>query len=195
MSVAFIREPATAELKNFETVNRWQSMFWDASILIEVQSNGLVGANWRALRVLVVDVQQDTVNARVELAHRLGHTACLAFDGFSALRVAVDYQPDIVLIDRGIALVESCQIARHLRFDYPRKDVWIIAVTGRISDERRNKCTDAGIDVLLTVPIDPDVYETLFMLECIRVNRSETDAAVALAGEECLPIRPYDNVH
>lgn len=195
MSVASISEPLPAELANFDAMNRRQLMRRDASILRKMLTNGQVRANWRALRVLVVDGQQDTVNARVELARRSGHTAFLAFDGFAALRVAVAYQPDVVLLDKGLALVESCQIARHLRFDYPRKDVWIIAVTGRIDDERRNKCTDAGIDVLLAAPQDPDVFETLLMLECMRVNRSAADESAALTGECFIPVRSHDNVN
>ena len=195
MTVVSLREPLPAEPAGFDVLHGRQLMRQHVSILRKMHTNGQVRASWRALRVLVVDGQQDTVNARVELAHRLGHTAILAFDGFAALRVAVAYQPDVVVLDKGLALVESCQIARHLRFDYPRMDVWIIAVTGWIDDEHRNRCTDAGIDVLLTEPLDPDVFETLLMLECGRVNRSATDDAPALAGEGCIPVRSLDNVN
>jgi CheY-like chemotaxis protein len=167
----------------------------DVSTLRKMHTDGEVRASWRALRVLVVHGQQDAVNARVELTHRLGHSVCVAFDGFAALRLAVAYQPDVVLLDRGISLVDSHQIARHLRFDFPRKDVWIIAVTGQIDDVRRDKCIDAGIGVLLTDPVDPDVFGTLLMLECGRVNRSEADAAAALASEGCIPVRSLDNVN
>ena len=171
MTVDSIHIPAPAELTNSGGATRPRTCR-DASVLRKMHTNEQVRANWRALRVLVVDGQQDSVNARVGLARRWGHTAYLAFDGFAALRVAIAYLPDVVLLDKGITLVDRCQIARHLRFDFPRKDIWIIAVTGRIDDERRNKCTEAGIDVLLAEPVDTDVLETLFMLECERVNRS-----------------------
>ena len=100
-----------------------------------------------------------------------------------------------MLLEYGLTLFDSCQIARHLRFDYPRKDVSIIAVTGQTDDERRMRYTDAGIDVLLTDLLDPDVFETFLTLQRGRLNRSATDAAVTLAGEEFVPVRPRDNVN
>lgn len=194
MAVDSIHIPAPAELTNSGGANRPRTCR-DASVRRQRHSNGQARANWRALRVLVVGGQQDTVNARFKLTHRWGHTACLAVDGFVALRVAIAYQPDVVLLNKGITLVDRCQIARHLRFDFPRKDIWIIAVTGRIDDEGRNKCTEAGIDVLLAEPVDTDVLETLLMLECLRVNRSETDEAAAHSGEGFMPVRSHDNVN
>lgn len=195
MTVESTSEPVPAELASFDALKRRQLMHRDALTFRKMPTNGQVRANWRALRILVVDGQhQEPVNRRVEQVRRLGHTASLAFDRFAALRVAAAQHPDVVLLDSGITLVDSCQIARHLRLNLPGKDVWIIALTRRIDEVRRNKCIDAGINVLLAEPVDPDVFETLLMLECLRVNRSETDEAAALSGEGFVRLRSQDTV-
>jgi CheY-like chemotaxis protein len=196
MNAVSIREPVSAELTSFDALSRRQLMCRDVSFRTTINADGRVQADRRALRVLLVSGQNpDPVNERVELARRLGHTVLQATDGFVALRLAVAYQPDVVLLDCGLTLSDSCQIARHLRFDYPRKDVWIIAVTVRMDAESRKSCIDAGIDVLITKPLDPDVLEALLMLEYGRLNRSATDVAAAHAGQGFVPNCWGDNVN
>ena len=68
-------------------------------------------------------------------------------------------------------LMDGCQVAKHLRSDYVREDCLIIAFAEWVDDARRKLCVEAGIDLLLSKPVDPYVVETLLMLECVRVNR------------------------
>lgn len=187
MTVDSIRDAGPLDPASLDALSRRQFRRRHASIHRTMSTDAQGGVTWQMLRVLVVNGQSRSPDRlRVELTRQLGCTALHAKDGFAAVRVAVDYQPNVVLLDFGLTLLDSCQIARHLRFDFPRKDVWIIAVTGRIDDERRNKSADAGIDVLLTEPLELAVFEMLLVLECGRVNRATRDDAAALDCQEQL---------
>ena len=79
--------------------------------------------------------------------------------------------PDVVLLDMETPLMDGCQVAKHLRSDYLSEDCLIIAFAEWVDDASRKPCLEAGIDLLLSKPVDRDVVETLLMLECVRVNR------------------------
>jgi CheY-like chemotaxis protein len=127
---------------------------------------------------LVVDAKQESANALVRQARYAGHGAHAAPDGVAALRVAASPHPDVVLLDMETLSMDGCQVAKHLRSAYVSEDCLIIAVTDRADDAHRRLCMEAGIDLLLIKPVDPEVVETLLMLECVRVNRRRAREAV-----------------
>jgi CheY-like chemotaxis protein len=95
--------------------------------------------------------------------------------------VAAGQHPDVVILDIAMSLMDGCQVARQLRLDFVKKDCFIIAVTGNADEECRLQCREAGIDVVLIKPVQPAILETLLMLECARMNRSEAAKTVGVA--------------
>lgn len=172
MAAIFICELAPTEVGsdafNTSQVKRRQASTHDRESQI-----GHVSASRRVLRVLVVDDEQDTTDGLARLVRRWGHADRIAYDGPAALRVAVDQNPDVVLLDIEMPHMDGCQVARQLRLELPESKCLIIAVTGRADDEHRQRCIEAGIDLVLIKPVDPAVVETL--LECERVSQSRTN--------------------
>jgi CheY-like chemotaxis protein len=133
------------------------------------------------LRVLVVDEEPSSANALVRLMCHGTRASLAALDSYSGVRVASAQDPDVVLLDLDLPLMDGCQVARQLRSNGPSKDCLIVAVAERADDARRKQCIDAGIDLLLIKPVDPEVVETLLLLECSRVNRLHAEDAANLA--------------
>jgi CheY-like chemotaxis protein len=139
-----------------------------------------VGADARVLNVLVVDAEQeDSANSLVRQVRYRGHAAHAALDGFAALRESAARHLDVVLLDMETSLMDGGWVAERLRSDYLSEDCLIVAVTERADDARRKQCMEAGIDLVLIKPVDPEVIETLLMLECVRVNRRRKREAVS----------------
>jgi len=130
-----------------------------------------VGAGSRVLKVLVVTAEQHAANRFLRRVRNFGHAAHAALDGLAALRVAASLRPDVVLLDVQTPLMDGYQVAKHLRSDDLSQDCLIIAFAERARDACRRPCVEAGIDVLLSMPVDEEVVETLLMLECVRMNR------------------------
>ena len=117
-----------------------------------------------ALRVLVVDDNQasaDTLHWTVEL---FGDTVKSCHDGKTALKMAADFRPDVILLDIGMPGMDGLQVCEALRAMPDLKHVKIIAQTGWGDEQMRLKTATAGFDLHLVKPVDPHVLEDLLWL-------------------------------
>jgi len=117
-----------------------------------------------ALRVLVVDDNQasaDTLHWTVEL---FGDTVKSCHDGSTALKLAADFRPDVVLLDIGMPGMDGLQVCEALRAMPDLKHVKIIAQTGWGDEHMRRKTAAAGFDLHLVKPVDPHVLEDMLWL-------------------------------
>lgn len=137
------------------------------ALVVAPTSNSL-----RLLQVLVVDDEHDTTDVMGMLVRRWGHACQLAYDGATALCMASAVRPDIVLLDIEMPGMDGCEVARRLRRDLSAANCLIVGIMGRVDEDRRHYCDDAGFDLVLLKPVDPTVLETLLVLECTRVNRA-----------------------
>jgi len=123
------------------------------------------------LEVLVVDGNHENGSSKVELIRRLGHTVRWAVDGHQGLRMAATHRPDVVLLNIDLVPRDGCQVATHLRVDFPIENILIIGVATTAHKTLRQRCVQAGIDLVIESPIDGDVLEILLLLECVRLHR------------------------
>ncbi len=101
-------------------------------------------------RVLVVDDHADTAELLATMVACLGHDTRCAHSGADALRVARDFDPDLVLLDLQLPDVLGYELVRDLR-ERPR---YIAAVTCWGRDEDRVRSYAAGLDQHVVKPID-----------------------------------------
>ena len=67
------------------------------------------------IRILVVDDNEETALLLARLLTRRGQEVRTAFDGFSALAAAQEFQPDVFLLDIGLPGLDGYSLARRLR--------------------------------------------------------------------------------
>jgi len=79
------------------------------------------------------------------------------YDGLQALRMAVEFRPDVVLLDIGMPGLDGYEVARRLRALKRVKPLRIVAVTGWGLEADRARSREAGFDVHLVKPVDPTV--------------------------------------
>lgn len=112
----------------------------------------------KSLRILVVDDNQDTAQSMGELLEILGHQAQVAFDGTKAVEVATEFQPDIVLLDIGLPIIDGYEVARRMRGAGLNSSL-LIALTGYGREEDRERAHQAGFDMHFTKPIELDTLQ------------------------------------
>ena len=78
-----------------------------------------------------------------------GHAVVSAADGLEGLRLAVDDQPDIVVLDLGLPDIDGRDLLRMLR---AVSHVPVIVSSARDHDEEIVRCLDAGADDYLVKP-------------------------------------------
>ncbi|ASU56967.1 response regulator [Nocardiopsis dassonvillei] len=105
------------------------------------------------MRVLVVDDDMQIIRAmRINLRAR-GHDVDTAADGASALRLAADNHPDVVLLDLGLPDMEGMEVIQRLR---GWSQVPIIVLSARHSAGEKVRCLDSGADDYVTKPFGMD---------------------------------------
>ena len=107
-------------------------------------------------RILVVDDNVDAARTLELLLKSIGHQAKVAYSGLEALRIAPDFDPHIVLLDIGMPGLDGYEVARRLRATQKGNVLRLVAITGWGQEGDREKSREAGFDVHLVKPVDPD---------------------------------------
>jgi CheY-like chemotaxis protein len=115
----------------------------------------------RPLRVLVVDDNIDTVLSLSMLLCVSGHHVRTAHDGPTAVQVALDYQPDAVLLDIGLPALNGYEVAKRIRQEPTLKDIVLIALTGYGQETDRQTALQAGFNHYLVKPAHLEQLQTI----------------------------------
>lgn len=109
-----------------------------------------------SLRVVVVDDNPDVADGIKLLLERGGHTAEAAYDGRSALKLIEEIRPQVVLVDIGMPNMNGYEVARTICRLPERQGMRLIAMTGWDHLDDKNRAVQAGFDVHMTKPIEPE---------------------------------------
>ena len=120
-------------------------------------------------RVLVVDDNHDAANTLDSLLQSLGHSTQVAFDGPTALRIADEFHPEVVLLDIGMPGMSGYDVAKRLR-TRTGASLNIIAITGWGTAADRARSQDAGFDRHLVKPVDETELRQALMLSSITTH-------------------------
>jgi signal transduction histidine kinase len=113
------------------------------------------GAPATRRRLLLVEDNDDTARALKSALEQLGYVVALAHNGPVALNVARTFDPDVVLMDIGLPVMDGWELARRLRaLRGAIQDAPVVAVTAYDRDGDKQKSADAGFVEHLVKPID-----------------------------------------
>jgi CheY-like chemotaxis protein len=107
-----------------------------------------------SLRVLVVDDMRDTTHMLRRLLNAAGHEVRTASDGPSALAAALDFQPEVALLDISLPGMSGLELAKQIRQQSKLKDIVLVAMTGYGDEADRQRSLEAGFDHHLVKPAD-----------------------------------------
>jgi len=108
-----------------------------------------------ALRIVVVDDNQDLATSLGKMLRIMGNEIQLAHDGEQAVRAAADFKPDVVLLDIGLPKLNGYGAARQIRQQPWGTSIVLIAMTGWGQDEDKRRAHEAGFDLHMVKPVDP----------------------------------------
>lgn len=104
----------------------------------------------RAFKILVVDDNAEATDALAKLLELRGYATSIAYTGAEAVQKAMQFEPEIVLLDIGLPDMDGYEVARRLHAQ--KKPYFLIALTGYGQDEDKERARQAGIDYHLTKP-------------------------------------------
>jgi CheY-like chemotaxis protein len=115
----------------------------------------------RRRRVLVVDDNEEAAEALALLLDLGGHDVATANEGRAALALAREMRPDTMLCDIDLPDMSGYDLARALRTDASVPPLYLVALSGYTRDRDRELALEAGFDVHLGKPVDPDRLEQM----------------------------------
>ncbi len=141
-------------------------------------------------RILIVDdVPANTRLLEARLLAEYYQTAT-ARDGFEALNMARDWQPDLILLDVMMPGMDGFECCRRLKADAATRHIPVVMVTALGQPAERLQGLEAGADDFLTKPVESDTLmarvRSLVRLKRLLDEwhaRSETARALGLGAD------------
>lgn len=118
----------------------------------------------QSARILVVDDEPRARQALVQLLEGEGYEVSAASDGFKALGVLRTWEPDVLLTDWRMPVMDGITLLKKAREEFPR--IACVVMTAFGSVESAVEAMKAGADDYLTKPLNFDAVE-LVLQRCI----------------------------
>lgn len=106
-------------------------------------------------RVLVVDDNVDAAQSLGRVLELLGHHVRIAGNGREAIEGALEFDPEVILLDIGLPDLDGYTVARKLRENERTRHIALIALTGYGREEDEVRAREAGFDLHLKKPAGP----------------------------------------
>jgi CheY-like chemotaxis protein len=128
-------------------------------------------------RIIVVDDNQDAAISLGQVLTLAGHRVQVCFGAEDAYRLAISFQPSVMIIDLAMPAISGCMLAEQIRQHPDLREVCLIALSGYADKIHRQLAEKAGFDHYLVKPVEPNSYEAIFESIC-----NEKQPALASAG-------------
>lgn len=128
------------------------------------------------LRILVADDNEDTAITLGKLLEYMGHTVLTAFDGATAVQVAMEFEPQVVVLDIGMPKLNGLEACRLIRAQPRGSAVNLIAVTGWGQSGDLRMTREAGFDYHLVKPVDPVELTEMISKLAVQQKASASDS-------------------
>lgn len=106
------------------------------------------------MKILLVEdneLNRDMLSRRLV---RRGHVVVTAPDGAAAVATALAEQPEVVLMDLGLPVLDGWEATRRIKADSRTAAIPVIALTAHAMTEDREGALAAGCDEFDTKPVD-----------------------------------------
>jgi CheY-like chemotaxis protein len=106
------------------------------------------------VKILLVEdneMNRDMLSRR--LAKR-GFEVVMAVDGAEGVEMARSAQPDVILMDMSLPVMDGWAATRKLKADASTRSIPVIGLTAHAMAGDREKCLEAGCDEYDTKPVD-----------------------------------------
>ena len=106
------------------------------------------------MKILYVEDNDDNIYMLKARLTRAGHTVVIATDGAQGVAMAASEQPDLVLMDLSLPVVDGWEAARRIKAAPETRHIPIIALTAHAMSGDEDKALAAGCDDFDTKPIE-----------------------------------------
>lgn len=134
--------------------------------------------------VLVADDNETARYHKERILARAGYEVIQAGDGLAALRLVVEREPRVAVLDVKMPGLDGWEVCRRIKADPTTSSTLVLQVSATyISDADTVRALEGGADAALTEPIEPAVLVATVQ-SLIRVRAAEESLRAALEREQ-----------
>jgi CheY-like chemotaxis protein len=131
-------------------------------------------------RILIIEDHADCAHTLQLLLQWMGYQVEVAYTGTDGVRVAMEWEPNVIISDIGLPRLDGFEVARQLRQNPSTAHILLIAVSGYGTAEFMDRAASAGFDYYFVKPLDP---QRLFLLLRRRAAREDRPCSPASTTE------------
>lgn len=109
-------------------------------------------------KILVIEDNEQNLYLTTFILEKHGYQVIQARDGVTGIEIANRENPDLVLLDIQLPVMDGYKVAEELRKSPSSQKVPIIAVTSYAMVGDKEKALAAGCTGYITKPINPDTF-------------------------------------
>lgn len=133
---------------------------WAQKSLV-TEGRTIIGYEGKPRHILIVDDRWENRSVLVNLLEPLGFTFTEAENGEEGLEKAREKQPDLVITDLAMPIMDGFEMLRELRTSEDIKHLLVIVSSASVSEIDQQKSLAMGGDDFLTKPVDAEELFTL----------------------------------
>lgn len=114
-------------------------------------------------RVLVVEDQKENQLLFIKMLNQAGCQSRLAENGVQAIQLYEEWQPDVILMDRKMPVMDGLEATQIIRTLSKGDQVIIIGVTASAFKEEQNELISAGMDAVMAKPFKLEALSQLII--------------------------------
>ena len=106
-------------------------------------------------RILIIEDHEDNRRILRDLLTAHGYTTLEAVNGADGISAALDWQPDLILLDIQLPDIEGYEVAHRIKSDINVRRMIVIAVTSYAMSGDEQRAREAGCDDYIAKPYSP----------------------------------------
>ena len=133
---------------------------WSQAVAV-VELGKIIGYSGKQRKILIVDDKEVNRSVLLEVLAFLGFKCAEAVNGEEGLTMAQQFQPDLIVTDLVMPVLDGFEMTRRLRHIPELKDAIVIASSASVMEIDQWKSLDVGCNDFLPKPIDIEKLLTL----------------------------------
>lgn len=105
------------------------------------------------MKILYIEDNEDNIYVLESRLRRHGYSVIIARDGASGVQLATSEQPDLILMDLSLPVLDGWEATRRIKAAQQTRHIPVIALTANAMTGDREKALAAGCDEFDTKPI------------------------------------------
>jgi two-component system cell cycle response regulator DivK len=105
-------------------------------------------------KILLVEDDQANREMLARYLTLLGYQIVLALDGMQAVRLAHTENPDLILMDMRLPVMDGWEATRQIKAGTVTCTIPVMALTAYAMEDERRRCLEVGCDAYETKPLE-----------------------------------------